>query len=79
MTSDETYRDMGVDPAAVRDGEARREEAVRRHADERERLRVAFAARHRDGCAVYENHGIPSESCGSCTRAFEQALERTGR
>lgn len=75
-TSDETYRDMGVNPDVARDLKRKREYAVITYAERKERLRFKWQQKHGRDCPVYKAHGIPFESCGSCQGAFEAECEK---
>lgn len=74
-TSDETYRDMGVNPDVARDLKQQREDAAINYAERREQVRLKWQQKHGRDCPAYKSHGIPFESCGSCQTAFKNECE----
>ena len=73
--SDETYRDIGVDPDKARQLRQRRARETAAYSERREQIRLKCVERHGRECAAYKAHGIPFESCGGCRSAFEQEAE----
>ena len=74
-TSDETYRDMGVNSDVARDLKQKREDEAIYYAERPEQVRLKWQQKHVRECEAYKYHGMPFESCGSCQTAFKNECE----